>query len=109
MYDLCPFCGSSTVGLFAGRQAKFVVTCLGPGCGATGPEGDTPTQARERWQTRVAGQATHPVAEGQPEPWSGGTTGRLPTTMDAPAEKQALIQHSLETFRAMLGRENYGT
>ena len=103
MCNTCPFCGSSTVGLFAGRQAKYVVTCLGPGCGATGPEGATPAQARERWQTRVAGQATMPFTEEQRGAAIGWTAGSLPTTMeDVPAEKQALIQHSLETFRTRL-------
>ena len=113
MGNTCPFCGSSTVGLFAGRQAKYVVTCLGPGCGATGPEGSTPAEAVGRWRTRhrqpgvpeaAPPHGTAAITEAQPAAgigW-GPNSQPGPLALDASVEKQALIQHSLETFRTRL-------
>ena len=98
--DRCPFCGSTTVGVFAGRQAKYVVTCLAPVCGATGPEGTTPAEAVGRWRTRHTVSApAPPIAEQLTATplWTGGTlTGPLGSV----TEKQALIDTSLASFRA---------
>ena len=95
----CPFCGSSRMGVFRGRQAKWAVSCLAPACGATGPEGATPAEAVGRWQTRhtVAAPAT-PIAE-QPTPASFWPGGALTAPLGYAAEKQALIEASLQRFR----------
>lgn len=105
----CPFCGSTRVGVFTGRQAKHAVSCLAPACGATGPEGTTPAEAVGRWRTRHADAAPIPPIAEQPTVAGPLWTGDLvPGSLDAVTEKQALIDRSLTVFRALTRRKRGG-
>ena len=96
--DHCPFCGSTRVGVFTGRQAKHAVSCLAPACGATGPEGTTSAEAVGRWRTRHADAApAPPIAEPL---WTGDL---VPGSLE-----QALIDRSLTVFRALTRRKRGG-